>query len=64
MTEPHRPQYPVDYSIPDNPLAREKRKADRRKALGEAYDRFIHCVLVLLFVAAGLYICARVVAGV
>lgn len=63
MTDPHRPQHPVDY-IPDNPLARSQRKADRRKALGEAYDRFIHCVLVLLFVAAGIYIVTRVVAGV
>ena len=63
MTDHHRPQYPVDY-IPDNPLARSQRKADRRKAFGEAYDRFINCVLVLLFVAAGIYICARVVAGV
>ena len=64
MTDPHRPQYPVDYSIPDNPLARSQRKADRRKAWGAAYDRFIVNVLALLFVAAGLYICARVVAGV
>lgn len=63
MTEPHRPRHPVDY-IPDNPLARSQRKADRRKAWGEAYDRLIHGVLVLLFVAAGIYICARVVAGV
>ena len=64
MTDPHRPKYPVDYPIPDNPLARAKRKADRRKAWGAAYDRFIHGVLALLFVAAGIYIFARVVAGV
>jgi hypothetical protein len=64
MTDHHRPQYPVDYQIPDTHLARAKREADRRKAWGAAYDRFIHSVLVMLFVAAGLYIFARVVAGV